>query len=405
VCAGLVFSIGVAFALSDVFARLRRRPTRWSQALAVVALLGLVLSTAWQLHNFSVAASKRTLGAPPREAVRPFHQARGNRWAVAGFGPMSRGSLACWEAYGVPQSPKLRGDLDDEAWLAEAGAGSLESTHWSPNALGFRATLSRPTRVVVNQNYRRGWKSDVGTVVSTDGLLSVELPQGESNVRLRFLPRSAVGGLAVSALALLALALISRSQLTGARQLFLASIPLLVGAALALTNDEPTLTRPELTGPDGEAVIAQSLPPESQPLGVQFAEGVRLEGGAVTYRAADDRIRVELDWSRAEHANRRLGIFLHLEPGTLKRVTADHLQLSDAIFLEQLPPGAIGRDILLVDIPEAKRGPAWNVWVGLWEMRGDGHRVEVVDPHGVRSAENRVLVGTLELPRPDAGQP
>jgi hypothetical protein len=208
-CAGLVFSIGASFAISDVFARLRanskasKRGALFTRALAIIALLGITLSTLWQLHNFTVAASKRTMKAPPREQLRPFHQSRGNRWAVAGYGPMSRGSLACWEAYGVPQSPKLRGDLEREAWLAPAGV--LEERHWSPNALGFHVRVDRPTRLVINQNYHRGWKANVGAVVSDEGLLAVDLPAGESDVTLKFLPRSAIGGLITSALALLAL--------------------------------------------------------------------------------------------------------------------------------------------------------------------------------------------------------
>lgn len=406
VCAGLVMSIGVSFAVTDVLARLRKkqktpRLTRIHQGLAIITALGLVLGTAWQLHNFTVAASKRTLGATPREALRPFHQARGNRWAVAGFGPMSRGSLACWEAYGVPQSPKLRGDLTEEAWLADGSAGTLESTKWSPNQLTFHARLDKPTRLLINQNYHRGWKSDVGSVVNTDGLLSVELPQGESDVSLRFLPRSALGGLIVSGLALLALILMRKGSAgrgVGVRELILAAVPLMVGAVLAISSTEPTLTRPELTGPDGEAVITDALPLDSKKLDVQFAEGVKLDGAAITYRREDDRIRIELDWSRTASANRNLGVFLHLEPGALKRVTADHLQISDAIFFEQLPVGAIGRDILLIDIPDAKRGVPWNAWVGLWEMRGDGHRIEVTNANGAQSSENRVLIGTLEIP-------
>ncbi|MFT3708188.1 MAG: hypothetical protein QM817_11095 [Archangium sp.] len=411
-CAGLVMAIGVSFAISDVLARVRLqrkvspRSALVNRALAIIALLGVTISTVWQLHNFTVAASKRTLKAPPRELVRPFHQARGNRWAVAGFGPMSRGSLACWEAYGVPQSPKLRGDLEHEAWLSDATAGSLEETHWSPNALGFHARTDRPTRIVINQNYHRGWKTDVGTVVNDDGLLAVELPPGDAKVTLCFLPRSAIGGLIVSALALLALSLISLSKLGSARQLLLSVLPLAVGLALAFTNSEPPFTRPEPTGPDGETIIAADLPLDVKKLGVQFAEGVKLEGGAITYRPQDDRIRIELDWSRSADANKRLGIFLHLEPGTLKRVPADHLQVSDAIFLEQIPVGSIGRDILLVDIPESKRGPAWNAWVGLWEMRGDGHRLEILNANGVQNGENRALVGSLELPKlEDAATP
>ena len=83
----------------------------------------------------------------------------------------------------------------------------------------------------------------------------------------------------------------------------------------------------------------------------------------------------------------------------LKRITADHLQLSDVYFLEQIPPGRTARDILLIDVPTAKRGPPWNLWLGLWEMRGDGHRMKVLQVNGLTTAEDRVLLGTVQIPQ------
>ena len=52
--------------------------------------------------------------------------------------------------------------------------------------------------------------------------------------------------------------------------------------------------------------------------------------------------------------------------------------------------GALLRRVLVAAV--------WNVWVGLWEMRGNGERIAVTEPNGVTSSENRVLVGTLVVP-------
>jgi len=405
ICVGLVFSIGLSCGISDTLARVRRaarwqtRPRRLAMASFVLTLVGLSSSIPWQLWNFRTAASKRTLTAPPRERLQPFHQARGNRWAVAGFGPMSRGSLACWEAYAVPQSTKLRGDRTEEAWLADGGAGTLSQTHWSPNRLGFNVTLAQPTRVLINQNYHRGWKTSVGTVVNDEGLLAVELPAGSSTLELRFLPRSAVGGLLTSSFALLALFFVVRAQRRSLVHFAAALAPLGVAAVLALTNPEPPLPSTEPRGPEGEPLLVDAPPEGVTRATAQFEGGYSIEGVSAVYRPEDERIRLEIDWSRTTSANQRPGIFLHIEPGTLKRITADHLQLSDVYFLEQIPPGRTARDILLIDVPTAKRGPPWNLWLGLWEMRGDGHRMKVLQVNGLTTAEDRVLVGTVQIPQ------
>lgn len=399
----LVIAIGAALAVTDFQARLRltRRSLRFNQASQLgllLCLLGLVATVPLLSWNFSLAAHKRTLVAPPAEELRPFHQARGNRWSAALFGPMSRGSLACWEAYTVPQSPKLRADLQQESWLVDPSAGSLNRLHWSPQRLDFQLGLERPARLVINQNYHRGWKSSVGQVVNDEGLLAIDLPAGRHDLAVRFLPTSAVAGLTVSLLAAVAALLLLRTQRVAVR-LVLAIVPLLVGAAFAWSSNEPALPSRVPAGPEGEVLIASTLPEGTTPLGVQFGADVRLEGAKLTYRPEDDRVRVELDWSHGQAVNRRLGFFVHIEPGATKRITADHLQLSDGLFLEEGPDGAVLRDIMLIDVPESKRAEPWNVWVGVWEMRGSGERIGVTDAHGATVQESRVLVGTLNLPK------
>jgi hypothetical protein len=408
--AALVIATGVAFAVSDLEARLRRGGgSRLVRHLTLVGAgavaLALWLNVPWQLNNFSLAAARRTLVDEPQPLQRPFHQARGNRWLASSFGPMSRGSLACWEAYAVPQSPKLKADATQESWLGEADAGTVAERAWSPQRLDYLATLVRPTRLVVNQNYHRGWKSSVGSVVNEEGLLAVELPAGRHEVTLRFAPTSAVGGLMVSALtALMLVGLLWRRERRLGRGALLLLVPLGAGVAIALTSTEAPQLPSMPSGPEGEPLISTELPKGATPLGVRFAADVVLEGALLTYRPEDDRVRIELDWSHGPSVGRQLGFFVHLEPGTQKRLGADHLQLSDAVFLEATPPGRILRDIVLIDVPQSKRADPWNVWVGLWEMRGDGSRVAVTDARGVSTQDGRVLAGTVRIgPEPDGG--
>lgn len=396
--ATLVVALAAALAVSDLQARLRlrgrsirpRRAVAFGWALSCLTLIAVL---PWSIGNFFVAASRRALTSSPLEVERPFHQARGNRWSAAQFGPMSRGSLACWEAYSVPQSPRLRADLQHEAWLEEGSAGTLEERRWSPQRLDFRVALARPTRLLINQNYHRGWKSDVGQVVSSDGLLAVDLPVGAQDVHLRFLPTSVGGGALVSGLALVGLMWAVRRRV---RELALVvALPALAfGGVLAWSNEPPQPTLVP-SGPEGEPVVTDAVPDGVPRLGVRFDDDVVLEGAAVTWRASDDRVRIELDWSHGEAVNPRLGFFVHVEPGTQKRIPADHLQVSDIVFLEAAPSRRVLRDIMLIDVPQALRSETWNVWIGLWEMRGDGHRVPIVEAHGSQVVDQRVLVGSV----------
>jgi len=397
----LVIAVGAGWAVTHWAARLRASQgrRRWVAGLAVaVVVAGLLANVAVHVNNFRIAAATRQLGWPPEELARPFHQARGNRWAVSIFGPMSRGSLSCWEAYALPQSPLLRGDLEHEASLADPAAGAVEERAWSPNRLEFYVALDRPTRLLVNQNYHRGWKSDVGQVVSERGLLAVELPAGSHDVRLRFLPRSAVGGLIVSALSLVAAGMLwRRCRLVGTRAWLgaagIVSVPLLLGVALAFTNDEPRLVR-ELNTPEGEPVVADRPPDFAKRVDARFAGGVWLE--AASLEARDDHtVRLELDWKTTPTVEKGLGFFVHLEPERSKRVNGDHAMVSGVLLLEDAPAGKTLRDVMIIDAPPSRRGEWWNVWVGVWSLRGDGERRAILEPAGHQVESARLHVGAV----------
>lgn len=396
VLGGLIIALGAGRALTSMMARARHDARlRWLVRAAVLALL---VNAAMLIANFDAAARVRSLVAAPIEVQQPFHQARGNRWAVSEFGAQNLGSLSCWEAYPVPQSPLLRAGAPEEAWLEAPAAGSMQTRSWSPNRLAYQVKLTAPTTVVVNQNHHSGWRASVGTVVNKEGLLAVELPAGEHALTLSFRPRSAVVGFTVSLLMLVALGLALRFS-SG-----VLVVPLIIGAVQFALIDEPW-SKPLARGPEGEEVIVTAPPPGARVLDVDFEGGVRLEAASAA-RLAPDRLRLELDWSVPKHALSTLGIFVHFEPKDATSFNGDHPFISDALTFEELPVGLTARDIMVVSVPPEARGKALTIWAGVWALRGDGARQQVLTPTGATVDANRVQVAIVPaLEPPDGGAP
>jgi hypothetical protein len=164
--------------------------------LVAFACHGLLLAdTALLVHVAQNRERTRTMEAAPPSLDRDFRQTRGNRWLAAYFPAMSRGSLTCFDDYDIAQSTELRGDLPAEEYLRDAGAGTVRRVTWTPGRIDLHVELTRPSRVIVNQNAYTGWRANVGDVVSADGLLAVDLPAGTHELTLQFWPRSAVAGM------------------------------------------------------------------------------------------------------------------------------------------------------------------------------------------------------------------
>ena len=68
---------------------------------------------------------------------------------------------------------------------------------------GADVELTTPGRVVLNQNYESQWHASVGTVVSDDMRLAVDLPAGRHRVRVRFEPDDMPYSLIMSGLGVL----------------------------------------------------------------------------------------------------------------------------------------------------------------------------------------------------------
>ncbi|MGD0526898.1 MAG: hypothetical protein ABSE49_17255 [Polyangiaceae bacterium] len=392
--------------LAETYARTPRARRGWRRVLALtvfsVASLALVVDVGPLVAQHALHARERWLSPPPATAeARPFHQARGSRWALEYYEPMDRGSLSCWEAYPVPQSPLLRGDLETEERVVEPGAGTVTERSWSPNAIDLDVTLSRPATVAVNQNWSSGWTSSVGEVKSDHGLLTVALPEGTRTVALRFEPRSAMGGALVSLVAAAALLLLAlgarRSPRVSTRRdaailAALALAPAVPLFAVAAGPAPKTLPEPPQT-PDGRPVVADGLDEAAVRIDAKFEDGVVLEAATLSNPdpLAGSDVSLELDWRRSPAVDRGLGIFVHIEPSSGNPTNGDHILLSGVLAPEDAPPDKTLRDVIPLYIPDDARGKTWKVWVGLWHVRRGGSRVRVTDPGHTLLDGDRVL--------------
>lgn len=391
--AGLLVALGAAWSMSHAFARLRR-PRRWPRlqlAGAGVAVLALGVNVGLLLFNAVQSTNGRTLSAPPNEEQRVFHQARGNRWSTPLFAAMSRGSIACHEAYPVQQSPLLRGDLADEWALVDGSAGSVRGRSWTPRRIELDVEVRRATRLRINQNHHHGWRTNVGTVVSDDGLLAVELEPGSHRLALSFMPRSFVAGAFASGLALIAVILAWRGRLQRRSVWAMAmGLPVLC-AAMGLPSKSDVI--PRLKAPSGEEIIAGAPPVGAKPIAGVFEGGITLQAASIELREDKTAFRLELDWATEPEVRKDLGFFVHIEPFDGKKYDADHPLISGALAVEAAPPGKTLRDILWIDVPPALVGKPCNVWVGVWALRTDAARMKVLASPHVGSNADRLHVG------------
>ncbi len=406
---GLVAAVAAALGVTELSARARKRKG-WRIPLVIVTalLLGnVVLPTA----NDHAEAKGRALVAPPVDQPQDFHQARGNRWLAAYYPGIGRGSLSCFDDYNVAQSAALRGDLAEEETLADPTAGTIARESWTPNALDLHVAVTRPARVIVNQNFHPGWRASVGEVVSDAGRIAVDLPAGTHALHLHFAPRSATGGAAVSLLGLLvAIAIWRRAGATAtpiagrrawAKQLALTAAPLFaVPLSFALVR-EPERPTPPLLTPQGEPLVVGTPPPTSRPLHVHFEGGVELEAAALHFSRAFDAqvVTLELDWKRPAAIPAGLGIFVHIEAPGSDTLGADHVLIGNQVPLEGAPADQTLRDVTApIGLPTTTEPRHWTVRVGLWKARAGGARLGVRDPGQATITDNAVEIESFDTP-------
>jgi hypothetical protein len=108
------------------------------------------------------------------------------------------GTLPCDEAAQIPRSPDLWTGQREQVDVVPRRAGRAQLVEFSPESWKIHAEARKQLTVRLNQNFRRGFASDVGRVVDLNGLVAVQLPQGRHDVTVRFRPAEAWLGFALS---------------------------------------------------------------------------------------------------------------------------------------------------------------------------------------------------------------
>ena len=404
VVAALLAARGASALLAFVRLRLGRR-----RGSPVFAVLSLVVAVALfvQIENEQQLSSAVALEAIPAPHAAEFRQSRGNRWLMSHYAAEGLGALGCGEAYPLPMSIHLRGDLPAEEYLvdpvggaASAALGEVERVRWTPNRLELRVEAAQDVRLAVNQNYHPGWRSSAGEVESWDGLLSVRLPKGSHDVTLRFSPRSGWGGLWVSLLSLCAGALLiaKPKASAGFKAACLLAGPFLLALLLLLWPEARWVHPPPFT-PDGKPALSSKLPPDARVHPVRFAVPLRLEGSRVPKEplpAGAREVWIDLFFRREGALSPSLGIFVHLKGPRGRRVSADHTEISGQLYLPRIPLGEVAHDRFRVALPADAAG-AWDVEVGLWNTYSDGERQRIVSIEGAAQHDDAVQIGRFQV--------
>ena len=195
----------------------RRVLSRWPAfALGTVgAIVALFIGyrAAIQVVNDDIVPAGSLYGMDPvRRYDDAFRQARGNRWDQQVWAPANRGSLACFEETEFFQSPKLRGDLAAEEFAAPGSDADVTRIAWSPHRIELHVVARSASTILVNQNWSKAWRTNIGTIASEDGLLAIRVPAGDHDLVVRYRDPRAITGAFISVatvIALLAIAFLS----------------------------------------------------------------------------------------------------------------------------------------------------------------------------------------------------
>jgi hypothetical protein len=413
----LVLSLLTARGASTLLALARRQQRVQLRKLAVAGLIALAaLAIGLEASNTRSLLARVKLVPSPVASDAPFRQSRGNRWLMSHFAAEGLGSIGCGEAYPLPMSKQLRGDLPHEEYLVPLSGPAqprfaAKRISWSPNRVVVAVDSPEPVRLAINQNYHPGWRSTVGTVESWEGLLSVALPAGKHQVAVSFRPRSGIGGLLVTLVGLLGGLLFVAGPAASPRSLTrspalqvlsLAMGPLLT-AVLFVTWPEPPWQRPMPRTDQGEPVLLDQPPPHARKLDVRFRAPLSLEASIVPSEPLPARARavtIELFFRRHGPLAASLGLFVHAFGPDGRDARADHPELSGQVYLARMPLGVVVRDAFVLPLPKAASGD-WEVHVGVWHAYGSGARVGVRRARDdVRLQDGAIVIGRFKVSDP-----
>jgi hypothetical protein len=193
----IVFDVWLACLIAAAFHQIVREIVRKYKAVwAWLALAGIL--TAFSAFTVDVvrsngiaimAGAMPTAPAPKNNSERTFHQVWGSAAAMFLFPPQNLGTLHCFDELHVDLSHSLQANLPSEVYLRDRSAGTVQVTSFSPSSWEVNVSVKKATTVVLNQNGFRGWRSNVGNVHFNKGLVNVDVPAGNHQLRIWYRPQ------------------------------------------------------------------------------------------------------------------------------------------------------------------------------------------------------------------------
>jgi hypothetical protein len=118
------------------------------------------------------------------------------------------GVVDAYETIPFARYARAFNDKDYRGEFYFVGKGVATQLKWSPNRLKYHVKLEQPDRLVINQNYWPGWRVTRGVVTRHNGLLAVDLPAGEYDLRIKYQPITFTAGLSLFFATLFSIAMI-----------------------------------------------------------------------------------------------------------------------------------------------------------------------------------------------------
>jgi hypothetical protein len=185
---------------------------RWPRLTRFVPVVLIVVALADGLA-YDIWLFRNVFNYPVRQAERGarFYQEQGQWTTMINHVLLNHGAIGCDEEAPLQRAAAL--DLGDvpQVKLLDPSAGEVRDVRWTPNRVEMTLALTKPTTVLINENWNEHWRSSrgriakVGEKVARDkagGRLGVEVDAGTGPLAVYYRPRSFVVGAVVSGLAI-----------------------------------------------------------------------------------------------------------------------------------------------------------------------------------------------------------
>jgi hypothetical protein len=167
----------------------------WGAAVIGIALLGVGDIISVGLNVIEPFFN----GAPQGRPVPSTHLYYGGRDMAAymDLPQQNRGRFECWDEWGFGTgAPLWEGDVP-QARAIDDGA-VVEVGNRTQNKFMIDVVATRPSRILLNTSYDKGWRTNVGTTAEQSKQLAIDIPVGRHQLLVQYWPWGLTAGIVIT---------------------------------------------------------------------------------------------------------------------------------------------------------------------------------------------------------------